>query len=337
MRKVLRLVFSLALVTGTVVAAPASADSLFGDISGTVTDGLGAPLSRVRVDLESQTVFTDEQGRYRIEVFDDSSRTMYVSRADLHTAFRRVRSSVLEPDQTQDFTVYYRITAWTSPSTVAAPGTTTVTAETWTPGNICVTAAEGTNSAELAESGNGADGSRRFAGTFSVPEGSASGFHYLSVTARDCASATVLGNGTAYYFVSGSVPPPPVPDTTLPTILVVNPKQGHMAHRQTDLGESPNGKTMVIGAIRFRVEVKDDKWVRSVYFELFDSTGSLTWHCDAESSGSAYLCDEEITFFSSSSYTFKVTAKDTSGNVSVAEQGFVSYIGPVDRDRLVEL
>ena len=338
LRTITRIIVTSAMVSALIAAVPASAEGNF-SISGTVTDALGGPLEKVRVEMGSQIAFTDGDGDYRFDVFLPGTYRMIFTRPDLLSTDRYSDPSVTEPHTDEDTFMQYRISASTTPNYVGAtPHTMTLTADSWAPEGACLAAYELDEEVSLTFVEIRPEGTRRYTGQWTVLEGVEPGDHYIEVSAFDCDTFAVIGYGYAFYYVSDSIPPPPTPDTTPPTIDITAPREGHMMNRTTDLGASPDGSTRVIGTANFRATVQDLSFVSSVFFELFDSEGKIVWNCDAQPTWSSqYFCDEEITFFTSTRYTFRVTAKDSKGNVGVLNRKFDTYAGPVEQKRLLEL
>lgn len=338
-RTMTRIIVISAMISALVAAVPASAEGNF-SISGTVTDVLGDPLEKVRIEMGSQIAFTDGDGDYRFDVFLPGSYRMMFTRPDLVSTDRYSDPSVTEPHTDEDILMQYRITASATPNyVVTTPHTMTLTADSWAPAGACLTAYELDEEIALTFVEIRPEGTARYTGQWTVLDGVEPGGHYIEVSALDCTTFAVIGYGYAYYYVSDSIPPPPpMPDTTPPMIDITSPREGHMMNRTTDLGASPDGSTMVIGTANFRATVQDPSFVSSVFFELFDVDGEIVWNCDAQPTwNSQYLCDEETTFFTSTRYTFRVTARDSKGNVGVLNREFDTYAGPIERQRLVEL
>ena len=177
-------------------------------INGTVRDAAGTPLAGVLVSYTSRSTYTDWQGKYSLGFSSLGTYAITASRSDLNSQTKNV--NVATQVGPVDFSLAYKLVGAIDDSAFnSVPKTLTLTAASTAPSSSCATATvqpSGT-AVPLAFTTTSPDGTNNWAGTYTVPSGTADGSYAISYKAVQCSGGLLLTNlANQTYFLDRIAP-----------------------------------------------------------------------------------------------------------------------------------
>lgn len=287
------------------------------EVTGTVTNILGSPISAAQVGDGRRAVLTDGLGRYSIPETLGSSFLLTASKVGYEP---RSRGGIALPGTVIDFTLRFSFVDTTiTPTTFeTVPQTLALKTATAAPtAGTCVTATDITlgNTVSLSPGETRPDGTTLWTGSLNVPESIEVGIYEVHFRAFDCASGAPLTPTVRRWYVF---------DQAAPQVTISRPAVGHSYVADVDTGESEDGRTTVTGAVTFVFDVSDDV-AASVSIRLVGLSVFLVSPCDftwTSPTSRRFSCGPQFFPQTSATYTFQVDATDLMGRVATASRSF---------------